>query len=153
MMHCGGSRWSTWIRFARRGIWPVFVSIIAYGWLTPASVGQPAVAVYVGSYTCVQGLVALRLEVLDTGPGLQRVIFEFGPLPENPNIPSGEFLMSGHVDSATGTLNLIPGRWLEQPPGYGMVGLSGTSSDHGMTFAGPVTGARGCGTFRVTRSR
>jgi hypothetical protein len=118
----------------------------------PASVGQ-SVTEYVGTYTCVQGLVALQLHVLDSGPGLQRVVFEFGPLPENPNIPAGQFLMSGHVDPTTGILNLVPNRWLEQPRGYGMVGLSGNSSDHGTTFAGPVTGARGCSTFRVTRRR
>lgn len=139
--------------FSRRGIRSIVLGVLGSQLIGTLGVVSQTFMEYVGTYTCVQGLVALRLRVLDRGPGVQRVIFSFGPLPENPDIPGGEFLMTGHVDPATGLLSLVPSRWLERPPGYAMIGLSGNSVDHGNTFAGTVTGARGCGTFHLSRDR
>jgi hypothetical protein len=122
--------------------------------VTPDPQPQPRSVEYVGFYGCGQGPTALHLRITkNEDDGSQRATFSFGPLPLNPNVESGEFLMSGYVDLENGFLSLYPVRWLDRPPGYMMVGLRGTSSNHGYNFEGEVTGGPGCGYFSVNRSR
>jgi hypothetical protein len=122
---------------------------------TPQPRRTPTAIEYVGYYGCdQQGVAALQLRITDSdGGGVQTAVFRFGPLPLNPNIATGEFLMAGQVDLESGMLSLYPVRWIDRPPGYVMVGLVGTSTDHGYDFEGTVTGVPGCGSFSVSRSR
>ena len=53
--------------------------------------------------------------------------------------------MHGSVDPGTGAVHLDGDRWIEQPDGYGMVGLVGQVSKTG-SISGTVTGA-GCSSF------
>jgi hypothetical protein len=115
---------------------------------------RPAVSAgYSGFYSCLQGLTAVTLQVVqhNTGPEGAEVIFSFGPSPSNPYVPFGRFYLRGDFDTAGGILFLLPVRWVAQPPGYVMIGLSGVSRDGGNTFEGSVIGGVGCTAFSVHR--
>jgi hypothetical protein len=113
---------------------------------------QPVMAastpeIFQGSYDCAQGVTGLTL-TLELSPGGQaQALFEFHSVPANPTVPTGCFQMSGSLDSA-GNLNLLPGAWLLQPPGYVTVGIIGTLD--GQILHGTVIGP-GCSTFLLTR--
>jgi hypothetical protein len=103
---------------------------------------------WTGTYTCPQGLTRLRLEIGGRGPESLRATFDFSGMPGTGN-PSGRFTMRGSIDGSHVTLK--PGSWLDQPPGYSMVGLDGTVSDselHGRVTAD----SPGCTTFQVRRA-
>ena len=121
----------------------------------PDNSARPIVAVYEGHYVCPQGLTRLRLNLARRQPGVPDVVsFEFGPTTGTPDIPTGEFRLSGTLDPDGGELVLDPLAWVDQPPGYEMVGLSGRSMDGGVTFTGEVVSPHpGCTTFSVKRTR
>jgi hypothetical protein len=86
----------------------------------------PAHTLWQGRYLCAQGPTALTL-TLDLSPdGRAAAVFDFGPLPENPTVPNGRYLVDGtafrHPDGAV-DVALRPDRWITQPPDYVMVGL------------------------------
>jgi hypothetical protein len=66
----------------------------------------------------------------------------------NPAVPNGSYELTGNFSAAKG-LVLIPDYWINQPPGYEMVGLSGPSPS-GNSMHGTVQGVN-CTTFSVTR--
>lgn len=89
----------------------------------------PAHSLWRGRYACAQGVTGLDLTLDLDGMGQAAAVFDFGPAPENPSVPSGRYLMRGRADpGALGTthVTLLPDRWIAQPPGYVMVGLSAT---------------------------
>jgi predicted aspartyl protease len=107
---------------------------------------------YKGNYVCAQGVTNLTIQFLRPESGSQAAaIFEFGPSPDNPSIPSGAFLLQGTIDLNGGRLDLQPLTWLSQPPRYGMVGLSGTSGDGGNTFEGMILNGNRCSVFSISR--
>jgi predicted aspartyl protease len=107
---------------------------------------------YNGHYFCSQGMTSLKVQFLKPESGSQAAaIFEFGPSNANQSIPSGAFLLGGTVNLRGGKLHLHPLSWISQPPGYAMVGLSGNSSDGGITFEGTVEGGTGCTAFSISR--
>jgi hypothetical protein len=109
---------------------------------------------YAGYYGCDQRIATLQLLIMDNQDGSpQRTIFRFGPTGISPDFEAGEFLMYGNVSPEAGSLTLYPLRWLHQPVGYTMVGLSGRSVNYGNDFEGLVTGDLGCTTFAVHRIR
>ena len=131
------------------------ISLTAALLILPAP-GQTAPEVsseYSGQYTCAQGLTALTLLVqTGTDGSSQDVVMQFGPLPENPTIPSGSYLLHGVVDSTQGVLDLKPVSWIAQPHGYAMVGLSGHSQDGGQSFVGKIVYSQPlCAEFSVRR--
>jgi hypothetical protein len=103
---------------------------------------------FVGTYTCHQGSTNLELQILDTtNPGVE-ALFSFSGL----QMPSGRFFMRGGYDKSTGRMRLEPQRWIEQPPGWGMVGLDGTLNRDGR-YEGRVTGHPSCTSFALKDSR
>jgi len=93
-----------------------------------------------GRYECAQGITGLAL-TLDLEPGGRATaVFDFGPVPENPAIPSGRYLMAGtFFQGVDGTqLTLVPDRWITQPPGYIMVGLAASIDPSARMMSGRV---------------
>ena len=121
----------------------------------PDDPARPVVAVYEGHYRCTQGYTRLTLYLARRQRGAPDVVtFEFGPTTSYPDIPAGEYTLSGTLDPAGGDLVLEPRAWVNQPPGYSMVGLTGQSTDGGETFSGEIVApVPGCTTFTVTRTR
>lgn len=101
-----------------------------------------------GRYTCAHGLTGLDLRIKGPGPGGSlSATFSFYPLPGNPDVPVGIYVMHGTYHSASQIL-LRTGHWVLHPPGYVMVGLSGTLAAG--TFRGTVRGPS-CTTFSVRK--
>jgi predicted aspartyl protease len=105
--------------------------------------------VWEGSYLCVQGPTNLRLKARAFPDRTIEAIFEFGPIHGNNNIPTGSFLLRGINHNSGGLLQLTPVRWISQPVGYSMVGLSGVVSE--LTYSGAIIGGQSCGSFSVSR--
>jgi len=109
--------------------------------------------VWTGHYTCAQGDTAVRL-TLERAGSEARAKFEFGPLVGNPSVPHGAYTLRGtaHEDpSGAFEVELEPDRWLEQPPGYVMVGVTAVSDADRTRLIGRIT-FDGCGTIAVERS-
>jgi hypothetical protein len=122
--------------------------------LCGGALAQEPGAIYEGYYNCAQGRSSLILTAQPRPSSLSpdEAIFEFGPTPDNPNQPAGSFLVSGAINATA--IDLKPVRWIKQPPGYAMVGLSGTSPDQGRTYSGTIVAAiPGCTTFLLARLR
>lgn len=105
------------------------------------------VSEWTGSYTCAQGPTDLSLTVTRTGEHLWAT-FAFGPLPENPEVPSGAFRMFGTVRGRR--VELSPGGWLVRPAHYVTVALDGELDAEARELRGDVESPlRGCTTFAV----
>ncbi|WP_134766674.1 hypothetical protein [Nocardioides sp. 1609] len=105
---------------------------------------------WTGTYRCPQGTTKLNLTMasLGDGDGVQAV-FEFGPTRNGPDVPNGAFLMEGTI--ADGELVLAGTEWLDQPDGYGFVGLRADVPDATVdSLTGEVTDG-GCSTFTISR--
>ena len=102
-----------------------------------------------GFYLCGQGRTGLQL-LISKADGLAfQGEFAFQAMPENPDVPSGRFAIEGTFDAATQGVQVKGARWLEQPSGYEMVGLSGTLSADARTIADTID-FTSCSDFRVT---
>lgn len=103
-----------------------------------------------GTYTCAMGGAGLRLIIEEPVGDSVTAVFEFFPLPENPDVPSGSFTMTGRVES--GTVVFIGGDWIVQPPDYVTVNLTVLNPPTGgaATFGGTVDDP-GCALFEVSR--
>jgi hypothetical protein len=113
---------------------------------TPASILS---GTWSGTYTCAQGLTALRLTVSAAQTGKLTATFRFSAVPSNPSVPTGSYTMTGTFTARAETLT--PGRWLHQPAGYMLVGLHGGPPAHGGTvLTGKVTSS-GCTTFSLKK--
>ncbi|HWO20787.1 MAG TPA: hypothetical protein VNO30_18600 [Kofleriaceae bacterium] len=113
----------------------------------------PPFSVWVGSYTCPQGLTSLRLSIEAKRSGEAVATFEFGPHPDNPKLPRGEYRMTGAVRLLSrGQLHvkLVPERWITQPDGWSMTGLTATSDLEQQTLEGRID-APACGELSVRR--
>jgi hypothetical protein len=95
-----------------------------------------------GRYECAQGVTGLSLTLDLEAGGRASAVFAFGAPPENPTVPAGRYLMTGHFDpSPDGRvtfLSLVPDRWLAQPPGYEMVGLTASIDASARTMQGRI---------------
>ncbi|MCW1404069.1 hypothetical protein OKA06_17810 [Novosphingobium sp. MW5] len=104
-------------------------------------------SLYTGTYNCLQGDTPLNLTIIGRARGAVRAQFDF-------TVPQtgvrGSYLMYGMV-GPQGQTALYPDRWLFQPSGYRMVGLSGNLSADGRELSGIVTGT-GCRQFVVRLS-
>jgi hypothetical protein len=106
------------------------------------------VGVWTGTYTCNQGLTGMRLTITGSGGDTVRATVEFYAVAGNPGVPDGSYVLTGNYSASSG-LVLIPDHWINEPAGYGMVGLSGPSPS-GNSMRGTVQGVN-CTTFSVTR--
>ncbi|HTR51122.1 MAG TPA: hypothetical protein VMJ10_10485 [Kofleriaceae bacterium] len=90
-----------------------------------------------GTYTCAQGLTGVNLTIdahcKDDTCALV-AIFEFGEIKENPGVPHGSFRMVG--ESKGNEVTLRPDKWIEQPPGWIMVGVTATRNPKEHTLIG-----------------
>lgn len=113
----------------------------------------PPFSVWVGSYTCPQGITALRLSIEARPDGEAVATFEFGPHPDNRDLPRGEYRMTGTVRLLPRghlRMKLVPDRWITQPDGWTMTGLSATSDLEQQTLEGRIDSAA-CGELSAKR--
>jgi len=143
--------------------------ILAGCWQSPASpppgsppevVVQPEVprphrtTLWTGRYVCPQGITAISLTLASKDHAIDAT-FEFGPLPENPSVPHGSYTMHGvakRLRDGEFAVVLEPDHWIEQPPGYLMVGLEATTSAEHRVLRGRITDAR-CAEIELSRLR
>jgi len=103
--------------------------------------------VYVGTYTCAQGDTEMRLTITDVdGP---RTLAQ-GDFYHAPSGTRGSYRLRGVCIGRTRRLLLSPAGWVDQPPGYRMVGMSGTVTPGGAAFFGRMNAAE-CGGFSFAR--
>jgi hypothetical protein len=76
--------------------------------------------------------------------------FHFHASSQNPNLPSGKYLMQGFYDSRDGSLKLGGVSWIKRPNGYDMVPLSGQVSSGYDSFTGRIE-FPGCKTFTLRK--
>lgn len=79
-----------------------------------------------------------------------KATFNFYGTDKNPSLPSGKFIMGGRYNKNDGSLNLGGIAWIERPPQYDMVPLSGIIDATKGIFKGRVE-AIGCKKFTLTR--
>lgn len=100
---------------------------------------------WVGSYTASQGETSLTITIKR-----ETAEFEFGPTPNNPNIPYGKNIKFFDHNTNTGFINFSGGKWIQQPMGYTMVDYVGSVS--GDYINGVVlTGKQVIGNFSVKK--
>jgi Zn-dependent protease with chaperone function len=119
---------------------------------TPTTNDESAIlsGTWTGAYYCNQGETGLRLIMQASSDGQVNATFNFYPLPGNPDVPSGSFVMTGSY-SADGVV-LTPDHWISEPPGYEMVGLAGVlESGNQNVLEGQITTSR-CTAFSVQKS-
>ena len=131
------------------GVITLIVIVIATAISCGGSQNAPALTGrWTGSYICSQGDTGLRLVLRVQGKALTGT-FSFYPLARNPGVSSGEYTLTGTY-SATRT-DLVPGRWISEPSGYQLVGLTaGPPADNGAVLRGRVSNPA-CSTFSVTK--
>ncbi|HEU5473913.1 MAG TPA: hypothetical protein VFV67_24975 [Actinophytocola sp.] len=101
--------------------------------VAPPSASRPAgevapadlVGVWEGEYTCGQGNTGLKLTIKEPDGAALPTLFEFYPLPSNPNAAKGSYQMVGGLTG--GKLKFRQEKWIDQPNGYVMVDLVVTS--------------------------
>lgn len=102
-----------------------------------------------GTYTCNQGVTGIFLSIKASGDDVTAVVTFFA-VPENPDVPHGEFEMAGQPGAAN-HLALFPMRWIKAPPGYMMVGLEGAYDEAASEYSGRIYGV-GCSRFTLHRA-
>ncbi len=107
--------------------------------------------VWRGSYTCAQGPTDMALWIVEAPAsggqaGQVTAIFDF----DFHHQTLGHFVMTGPHDPRARSLTLAPGAWIEQPAGWGSVGLSGQVSIQGTMLDGRIDNPA-CGAFHLVR--
>jgi hypothetical protein len=93
-----------------------------------------------GTYVCGQGVTGLFLTVKRSGAGDVVAVFSFFAVPENPDVPAGEFDMTGRPGPQGNHLRLFPHAWTNAPPRFVMVGLDGDYDEATGDYSGRVRG-------------
>lgn len=102
-----------------------------------------------GTYVCGQGETALLLSFSPKSGDVYKGSFKFGPTPDNPRVPEGEYAITAEL-SSDGDISIEPGRWLKRPAGYVTAPLTGEMAADGASISGRIE-AGGCTVFRVAR--
>lgn len=97
-----------------------------------------------GTYLCAQGWTALTLHIRAVSGSSVQAEFVFN---HTPSRAAGRYTLAGTC-APDGRVRLTPIAWIEQPPGYIMVGMDGVVS--GATYSGTIT-HDACGSFRLSR--
>lgn len=108
-----------------------------------------------GTYTCGQGLTALKLVIEAKSTTDLDAVFLFSAHPQNPNVPSGSFRMKGNLEvfnsqDIPDVLDLKATTWINRPSGYVTVDLRGDVSQSKRRITGNVA-TPGCSTFDVVK--
>jgi tetratricopeptide (TPR) repeat protein len=157
----------------------VFLGLGFGGVALAAETKSPIEGVWQGRYICEQGPtgVTLTIRTLPAWPGLQvyihhwlmslirvpnlerpagkpkrseiAALFQFYPLPGAKAEPSGSFELNGTFDPALGLVDLYPSKWVEQPPGYSLIGFRAVVED-GTRLKGAINES-GCGIIVLGR--
>jgi hypothetical protein len=108
---------------------------------------EPGVGAWQGTYNCSQGATGVRLTIRTLGRNSpqREATFTFYEVGRRAEQPQGSFVLRGTIRGER--LVLEPHQWLQRYRNYAMVGLDGEI--RGDTYAGRVTGSRGCTTFSV----
>ena len=101
-----------------------------------------------GTYICGQGSTGLTLEITPTSTSIGAV-FNFYPIPQNPNAKSGSFSLIGKF-AIDGSFKLKPNRWIKRPTGYIMVGMAGKINLERKELVGSIT-SEGCSNFYLQK--
>ncbi|MES2710921.1 MAG: hypothetical protein V4653_05025 [Pseudomonadota bacterium] len=115
-----------------------------------AASAQQVSATWVGQYLCPQGNTAVNLTIIEAKSGSLGAWFHFQAPPDNPDVPTGCYTMTGTYDAASGQVRLVPGAWQHRPPNYVMVPLEGTVSADGERLEGQIDHPA-CGDFATIR--
>jgi hypothetical protein len=107
---------------------------------TPAMDLDGFVGSWRGSYSCRQGETGLRVDITMGRDGSLSAAFACFPLPSNPDVAAGGFMMIGAVVDGQAVFTVTD--WFAQPPGYVMVDLVVTDppSSDALSFNRPVRG-------------
>ena len=114
----------------------------------------PVYSVWAGTYTCAQGITAVKLTIEARASGGEATgHFQFGPLDANPKLPKGDYWMKGTArPTSRGELDvkLLPDKWVVHPDGWVMVGLTARSDLEQRTMLGTID-FQSCTTLAVSR--
>ena len=128
---------------------PVAVTTSPAARQTTAAPAAPVVdGVWSGTYTCNQGLTGMKMTITGPSGSTLQATVDFYPVSSNPSVPNGSYVMTGDY-SSSGGLVLTPDHWINQPPGYEMVGFS-SPGPSGNSMQGTVQ-FDGCTTFSVSK--
>jgi hypothetical protein len=127
------------------------------GWTPRAAAGAPISSTYWngtwrGVYECAQGLTGLDLTLTVLPSRRVTAVFSFYAVPQNPDVPSGEFVMTGEFGPNPAHLLLHAGAWTAQPFFYVTVDLDGEFRVGPDEYRGKVLGP-GCSFFRLRRDQ
>ena len=117
---------------------------------------QPQRTVWQGRYVCAQGVSSVRLTLDGNCNGVScsfSALFEFGPVPENPNVQPGSYSQAGEGHAnARGELemSLQPTQWVQRPPSFVMVGMAATADAQQQQLHGRMDNP-GCGEVTLAR--
>ncbi|WP_437592116.1 hypothetical protein [Sorangium sp. So ce1000] len=100
---------------------------------------------WIGDYDCPQGTTEMTFRILQVDGDRIKAVFVFHHAESG---ASGKYLMSGRYDAETRTASFTPGAWLERPPNYVTVGMTGDLAFDGSLFAGRIE-YPDCGAFRL----
>jgi hypothetical protein len=108
-----------------------------------------------GTYVCLQGLTNLKLVVKAKSTTEIDAVFLFSAHPQNPNIPSGRFRMTGNLEilnskDMPNLLDLKATTWINRPADWLTVDLRGDISSSKRRITGNVL-TPGCSTFDVVK--
>lgn len=103
------------------------ISIVSVNQSTQIKDASSLSGVWQGSYTCGQGLTGLTVKLQGNHNGEVTGLFEFYPLPQNPNIPVGAFTVSGKYFT-NNQIILSPLNWVKKPQSYTLVSLNGKAT-------------------------
>jgi hypothetical protein len=119
---------------------------------TPATNDESAIlsGTWTGAYYCSQGETGVRLIMQASSDGQINATFNFYPLPDNPDAPSGSFAMTGSYSAEE--VVLTPDYWISEPPGYEMVGLASILAPGNQNILEGQITTSGCTTFSVQKS-
>lgn len=114
--------------------------------LPPPSVATPVHPgeEWVGTYQCAQGVTDVIVHIDRVTGSAVDARFEFS---HSPSGAAGMYEMRGTVQP-DGRAHFLPGRWIDQPPGYVTVGMTGQVQ--GDAFVGRIDNPS-CGGFSVRR--
>lgn len=98
---------------------------------------------WTGSYLCAQGDTDLVFTIMDVRGNDIDAIFEFD---HESSGAYGSYRMKGHVDPKTSRVTFVPTVWIEQPPNYTSVGMTGVVKND--RFEGRIDNET-CGDFSL----
>ncbi len=102
-----------------------------------------------GRYKCNQGETGLTLKISAFSNGKMTAVFSFYPLPSNPDVKAGSFILEG-VFSQDGSFKLNAKKWINRPSYYQMVDVSGQLNSDYKVITG-IIDSYGCSSLELSK--